>query len=213
MSSVCRPRSIAFLLALGLTVVPAAATAQQVYLRAVDPLGAPVLDLRADEVRVREDGVERRVRDVRLANLPVHLTVLVDNSWGGRATRGVGVQRLLHYRAALTSLVDRLPPNQLVSILPLAGEPRWLLRPSIDRDEIRGRIADLTPGRDWHAPARRSRRGRSHETEESNEPARPGGRHRHGGGPRAESGDTQERYQRGWWTGCSGRASRSMPWW
>ena len=155
-----------------LLAVPPAVTAQQLYLRAVDPLGATVLDLRADEVLVREDGEERQVRAVRLANLPVNLTVLVDNSWGGRATRGAGVQRLLHYRAGLTGLVDRLPPNQLVSILPLAGEPRWLLRSSIDRDEVRGRIAELTPGRDgMHLLDALDEAAR--EIEESNDPARP----------------------------------------
>ena len=119
----------------------------QFYLRAVDMLGASVLDLEADEVIVREDGIERSVRNVRPANLPINLTVLVDNSRGGPATRTAGAAYLLHFRAGLATLVDGLPPNQMVSILPLAGEPRWLLQPSIEREAIHDGIGDLTYGR------------------------------------------------------------------
>lgn len=129
-------------------VVRPSGRAPHLYLRAVDPLGASVLDLRADEIRIREDGVEREVLDVRLANLPVNLTILVDNSPGGRATRGAGAQRLLHYRSGMAGLVDRLPPYQLVSILPLSGTPRWLLRASVDPREIQDGIEDLQFGRE-----------------------------------------------------------------
>lgn len=159
-------------LRVGLADASLVESAQRLYLRAVDPIGASVLDLRADEIRVLEDGVEREVRSVRIANLPVHLVVLVDNSRGGRATRGVGGQRLLHYRAALAGLVERLPQNQLVSILPLAGEPRWLLRPSIDPVEIQRRVAEVSPGRDGlHLLDALDETAR--EIEESNELARP----------------------------------------
>ena len=147
----CWHRAVAVpVLGLLLFFSPGAASAQErFYLRVVDMLGAAVVDLRPGEISVREDGIERAVLDVRLANLPINLTILIDNIGTRRTTTsGVGAARLLHYRAGLTKFVEALPANQMVSILPLAGEPRWLLRPTIDRDRILEQITRLTPGRD-----------------------------------------------------------------
>lgn len=92
--------------------------------------GAIVTDLRKTEVVVREDGVQRPVLDVRPANLPIKLTVLVDN--GGAASRAFGrMQDGLHV------FFDRLRANQSLSLLALSPQPRWVVRDALDRDEIR----------------------------------------------------------------------------
>lgn len=65
-------------LVLGCLLLLQHASAQHLYIRAINTLGAAVTDLTADEITVREDGVTRKLFDVRLANLPMKLTVIVD---------------------------------------------------------------------------------------------------------------------------------------
>ena len=92
--------------------------------------GAIVDDLRKAEVVVRVDGVAYPVLDVRVANLPITLTVLVDN--GGAASRAFG-----RMQDGLRAFFDRLRANQSMSLLALSPRPRWVLRAALDRGEIR----------------------------------------------------------------------------
>ena len=92
--------------------------------------GAIVDDLRKAEVVVRVDGVAYPVLDVRGANLPITLTVLVDN--GGAASRAFG-----RMQDGLRAFFDRLRANQSMSLLALSPRPRWVLRAALDRGEIR----------------------------------------------------------------------------
>ena len=92
--------------------------------------GAIVDDLRKAEVVVRVDGVAYPVLDVRGANLPITLTVLVDN--GGAASRAFG-----RMQDGLRAFFDRLRANQSMSLLALSPRPRWVLRAALDRGELR----------------------------------------------------------------------------
>ena len=65
----------------GLPPAPADAQSRRLYVQAFERgTGAIVTDLEVPEVIVREDGVVLPVTDVRPANLPTKLVVLVDNS-------------------------------------------------------------------------------------------------------------------------------------
>ena len=90
--------------------------------------GAIVTDLGVAEVIVREDGIVLPVTDVRPANLPTKLVVLVDNS----RTAARAFDRV---RDGLRSLFGRLP-NQEVSLLSLSPRPRWLVQGAIGAEEI-----------------------------------------------------------------------------
>ena len=68
-------------------------------------LGAAVTDLGPEENTVREDGVERALVEVRLANFPIKLMILVDNG-------DVMNNRLTHFRDGLTAMLQALPENQ-----------------------------------------------------------------------------------------------------
>ncbi len=146
-----RPRRgsvlIAALAVWGLSAAPA--TAQwRLYVQAFErATGAIVTDLEVPEVIVREDGVPLPVTDVRPANLPTKLVVLVDNS----RTAARAFDRV---REGLRSFFARLP-NQEVSLLTLAPRPRWLARGAIgpedieaglDRMELGGRSMQLVDG-------------------------------------------------------------------
>ena len=103
----------------------------QLYVQVFDQrTGRIVTDLRKTEVMVRKDGLSYPVLDVRAANLPVKLTVLVDN--GAAASRAFG-----RIQDGLRSFFGRLRANQSMSVLTLSPRPRWVFRGVYDRDEIR----------------------------------------------------------------------------
>ena len=92
--------------------------------------GAIVTDLKEAEIVVRAASVECLVLDVRAANLPIKLTVLVDN--GGAASRAFG-----RLQGGLRVFFDRLSANQSMSLLALSPQPRWLVQAALDRHELR----------------------------------------------------------------------------
>lgn len=111
-----------------LGAAPAAAE-WRLYVQAFErQTGVIVTDLAVPEVIVREDGVVRPVVDVRPANLPTKLVVLVDNS----RTAARAFDRI---RDGLRVFFDRLP-NQEVSLLALSPRPRWLVQGAIGAEEI-----------------------------------------------------------------------------
>lgn len=71
---------------------------RHLYFTAIDRKGAPVTDLAAGDVSVREDGVERRVVGIQPAAAPLHIALLVDDSGPGlrfiREGAGGFIQRL-----------------------------------------------------------------------------------------------------------------------
>jgi hypothetical protein len=117
--------------ALSFTMAPPAAAQQQFqfFLSAGDATGARVRDLSSDDLVVTEAG--RPVRVVRLEPItwPVKVTVMVDN--------GLGTGSLLvQYRNGLKGLFDALPAGVEASLLTLAPQPRWVVRPTNDRIQL-----------------------------------------------------------------------------
>ena len=137
--AVCSFALLAAIAACSLQAAPAAAQSQ-VYVQAFDQrTGSIVTDLRKAEVLVRVDGVVRPVLDVRPANVPAKLVVLVDNS-------GTAVRALRRTRDGLQSFLARLPPHQEVSLLSLSPRPRWVVQGAIDAEEIRAGVDGLEMG-------------------------------------------------------------------
>ena len=100
--------------------------------------GAIVTDLAVPEVIVREDGVVRPVLDVRPANLPTKLVVLVDNS-------RTAARALDRVREGLRSFFARLP-NQEVSLLSLSPRPRWLAQGALEPEDVEAGLRRLEVG-------------------------------------------------------------------
>ncbi len=131
----CAPHGICRLVALagvlsawGLCAAPVEAQSR-LYVQAFERgTGAIVTDLEIPELVVREDGVVLPVVDVRPANLPTKLVVLVDNS----RIAGRAFDRITE---GLRSFFERLP-NQEVSLLALSPRPRWLVQGAIELEEI-----------------------------------------------------------------------------
>jgi hypothetical protein len=62
---------------------------RKVYLSAVDSKGAPITDLTAAEITVKEGGKERPVVSLQPATAPMHVAILVDDNGTGAFQTGV----------------------------------------------------------------------------------------------------------------------------
>lgn len=78
-----------------LLLVPAAVRTQggvdkSLFLGVLDEAGKPVKDIVADDILIREDGVDRQVVAVKPASQPISVAVLVDTAQGSRVTDAYG---------------------------------------------------------------------------------------------------------------------------
>jgi hypothetical protein len=110
----------------------------QFVISATDASGTPVGDLTPADVVMSEQGVPNTIVDVRPFSRPVKLTIAVDN---GPASGDI----LSHYRAGLTDMVSALPPDMEVALITIAPQPRHVVRPTTDREEILAGINRFAP--------------------------------------------------------------------
>ena len=97
------------------------------FLSATGQPGEPVTDLRPEDIVVAEDGRPATVVNMVPVAWPVKVTVLVDNGFETGAL-------LTPYRNGLKAFFTALPPGVEASLLTLAPQPRWVVRPTRDRD-------------------------------------------------------------------------------
>ena len=110
-------------------VVQAQTNQLQFVVGAVDKTGAPVSDLKADEVVMTEKGAEAKVLKIEPFRVPVKLTIGVDNGPDSS-------DALAHYRSGLKGLVEALPPDIEVTLITTAPQPRMVVRPTTNREQI-----------------------------------------------------------------------------
>jgi hypothetical protein len=72
--------ALAFAAIPGAAARPLAAADKSIFVGALDPSGSPVRDLRLDELRLREDGVDREIVSVRAATQPLQIALLADST-------------------------------------------------------------------------------------------------------------------------------------
>ena len=101
----------------------------QVFISAVDASGTPVTDLKPEEIAMTENGAPGKVVSLERHNLPIKLTITVDN---GKDS----VSALAALRTGLTGLVEALPPDVEVTLITTAPQPAMFVRPTTDRAQI-----------------------------------------------------------------------------
>ena len=101
----------------------------QFVVSASDATGAPVTDLRPDDVVMSESGVPQQVVKVEPLAVPMKLTIAVDNGLNSG-------DALAHYRSGLTGLVEALPADVEITLIATAPQPRTVVRPTTDRAQI-----------------------------------------------------------------------------
>jgi hypothetical protein len=99
-----------------------------VFISAVDASGTPVTDLKPEEVAFTENGAPGTVVSLDRHQLPVKLTLAIDN---GRDS----TTALTSMRTGLTGLVEALPADVEVTLVTMS-QPQTFVRPTTDRTQI-----------------------------------------------------------------------------
>jgi len=110
----------------------------QFVVSASDATGAPVTDLRPEDVLMSENGVRQQVVKVEPLAIPMKLTIAVDN-------RLDSADVLAHYRSGLTGLVEALPRDIEIMLITTSPQPRTVVRYTTDRTQILRGVNGFAP--------------------------------------------------------------------
>ena len=124
---------IVLVAALALGTAPAVtgqqSTRHAMYVSVVDADGAPVPDVTVNDLVVREDNTTREILDIRPANEPMQIALVVDNSQAAQAwiqNIRIGLQDFV------TTMTSSEPKNQL-AILTIGDRPTIVTDYALDR--------------------------------------------------------------------------------
>jgi hypothetical protein len=99
------------------------------FISALDASGAPVTDLKREEIDMTENGAPGKVVSFDRYSLPIKLTIGVDNSKDGTIA-------LAALRQGLSGLVKALPPDMEVTLITTAPQPEMFVKPTSDHAQI-----------------------------------------------------------------------------
>jgi hypothetical protein len=128
----------AFLMSAGVCL--SAQSTFQFVVSATDSTGAPVTDLRTDDVVMTEKGVRQKVVKVEPLSVPMKLTIAVDNSTDT-------VDAIDSLRLGLTGLIEALPRDVEVTVIATAPQPRTVVKPTKDHEQILKGLKNVAPER------------------------------------------------------------------
>lgn len=133
-------RTFLLLVATCLAVVRPSAqgTTFEFYVSVMDARGAPVADLRLQDVSMSENAVQQQVIRIEPVSIPMKLTIAVDNGLESEDALG-------HYRSGLTGLVHALPRDVEVTLISIAPQPYTVVKPTTDRFRILKGINGFAP--------------------------------------------------------------------
>jgi hypothetical protein len=103
-----------------------------------DASGKPIASIADTDFAVQEDGADGKVLSIEPINWPIKVALLVDNGTGSG-------DRLNHTREGVRGLIKALPDGVEVSLQTTAPQPRFLVRPTTDRQAQLAGIDLLTP--------------------------------------------------------------------
>lgn len=106
-----------------------------VFISAVDAGGTPVTDLKPEEIAFTENGAPGKVVALERHQLPIRLTIAVDN--GRDSTTALGA-----LRTGLAGLVEALPADVEVTLITMS-QPQTVVRQTADRAQITQGISRL----------------------------------------------------------------------
>jgi hypothetical protein len=111
----------------------------QLYASVADVTGKPVAALEPADLKVMEGGVEAKIVKVEPVNWPVKVQLLLDNGIG------LGGQNIQSLKDGVKGLVEALPDNLEVTIVTTAPQPRFLVRPTMDKAMMIEGLSRLAP--------------------------------------------------------------------
>ena len=110
----------------------------QFYASFTDAAGEPAVDVSTGAFRVLEDDVEGRVVRFEPIDWPIRVSILIDNGYGMQ-------QHLLQIRNGVSGLLEALPEGIEASLVTMAPQPRWVVRPTADRDALLEGVGLIVP--------------------------------------------------------------------
>ena len=110
----------------------------QFIVSATDAKGVPVTDVTAKDVLMSENSVANQIVKVEPYHVPVKLTIAVDNGL-------TSADALAHYRTGLTALINALPAEVEVTLITTAPQPRMVVRPTLDRQQLLRGVNGFAP--------------------------------------------------------------------
>ena len=108
------------------------------YVSATDASGATVSDIKPEEFSYKEAGQPGKVLSMDKFSLPMKVTIGIDNSEDSG-------QALSSYRQGLTDMVNAMPPDVEVTLITMAPQPRMVVKPTTNREEILRGITRFGP--------------------------------------------------------------------
>jgi hypothetical protein len=110
----------------------------QFFARFTDPAGTALSALTAADIQVNEDGTAGKVVKLEPVDWPVRVAILLDNGTGTS-------ERLAQLRNGARGLIGALPAGVEISLQTLSPQPRWLVRPTTDREALLKGVDQITP--------------------------------------------------------------------
>lgn len=103
-----------------------------------DQDGRPVSDLNRNEIVITENGATAEIVRVQPFQMPVALTIAVDNG-------PLSADALAHYRTGLTTMVRALPADMDVSLITMAPQPMAVVPYGADRLRLLRGVTGFAP--------------------------------------------------------------------
>ena len=94
-----------------------------------DAAGRAVTTLTEADIQVAEDGTNGKVLKLEPVDWPVRVAILLDNGTGS-------ADRIVNVRQGAKGLIEALPAGVEISLQTLAPQPRWLVRPTTDKQAL-----------------------------------------------------------------------------
>lgn len=130
------------IVALSLLLAPAGLVAQKqlkLIATVTDPGGAEVTTIDAKDVRVLENGTAATVVSVEPIDRVPKVQVLLDNGIG-MPSESIG-----DLRKGVRGLLEALPPDIEVTVVTTAPQPRFLVKPTTNRQDVLQAVDRLAP--------------------------------------------------------------------
>jgi VWFA-related protein len=108
------------------------ASTNTVFVTAIEESGAPVLDLSASDLTIKEDGKTRDIVKVEVANVPMQVMILVDDN-------GSGI-----FRSGVAQFVQQLQGRAEIAISSVVGQTQKLVDYTTKMDALQSAINTLT---------------------------------------------------------------------
>jgi VWFA-related protein len=111
---------------------------REVYVSVLDRKGAPVQGLTTTDFLVREDGKPREVLDVRPADTPLQIALLIDDSEAANEATS-------HMRDGLAAFLERLHGKAEIALITVGERPTVLAPYTKDTAQLQQRVRRIFP--------------------------------------------------------------------